>query len=250
MTLNSSFVLRAALIPFYSIAAASSLSAATLLTNGDFENWTNSTTPAGWTKSGGVTAGQVTGLDGTGSAALLGLTAGGSTSSGLGQTVPAIGPSSAFSVTMDFSQSALSGRGMNLNLRQSAGTTVLNFAVIDGYLNTTAGTVFGNVAGSYQISINTAYRLEVAGTLGVGGRYSVNLYELSNLTTPVLSLSDQNRWQTTPDATTTLSIVSLETGRIAAGMTWTADNVGLIPEPTAALLLGLGAVGFAARRRR
>lgn len=225
--------------------------AATLLNNGDFENWTG-VNPVGWSPASNGSATKVTGL-GSGNAIQVGLTSPGADAHVRGTLTSTLGPNTPFTFSIDFYQAAMTTgeRGFNVTLR-STSDPILNFAVIGNRLNSThpvGGTpTFGEIS-SYDLNTETWYRLVVTGNLGSGGSYSLELYDLTaGTSTPVISLEDQTRWQSIPSASTTINEVRLERGR--SGYDWVADNVSVIPEPGSLLLGGLGILGFAARRRR
>jgi len=237
-----------------SLASVGSLSAATLITNGDFENWPGAGNPPGWNAVSNVVVSKATGLGG-GNAVELGLPAGENFEAHL-QAVPTttVSAGSSFSFSMDFLQDAVTtgnsttaDRGANVTLRQG-GTTVLNFAVIGNVLKSTEAASFGTIS-SQTLTANTWYRLVVTGNLGTGGTYSVSLLNLtSGSSTPVFTADNQTRWQTNPNSTLTIDSVRLERGRSSTD--WTVDNVSLIPEPSSTMLLGLGFLGLTAVRRR
>lgn len=239
-----------------SFSAAGSLSAATLITNGDFEDWPGTGAPPGWNAMSTVETSKVSGLGG-GNAVELGLPTTGASAEAHLQSVltTTVSAGSSFTFSMDFLQDAVTtgssttaDRGTNVTLRQG-GTTVLNFAVIGSVLKSTNGTSFGTISGSPTLTEDNWYRLVVTGSLGTGGTYSVSLLDLtSGSSTPLFTAENQTRWQTSPDETLTIDSVRLERGRSFTD--WTADNVSLIPEPSSTLLLGLGFLGLTAVRRR
>jgi hypothetical protein len=215
------------------------------LVNGNFESWADGK-PTSWEGLNSVGTTQVTGLDGTGSAAKLG--AGSSNTTALRQIVDSIGGQ--FLYQLDFSQPSVAAgsTGMATTLRGSSsnGTVYLNARVIDGTLKTYNGSAFISVTGA-TVNATDVYRLTIA------GNQSTASYDLTlkNLTTNAIVASHTNWsiWQTGPNATTFITNPSMDRGR--STIDWTVDNVVLtVPEPTAVMLLALGGSSTLSRRRR
>lgn len=228
---------------------AASAHGATLVNNGDFENWP-SANPSGWGLTSNATATKSTGLGG-GNAALIGVSSANTDAHLKGTLTSTVATQGSFNFSIDFLQPTMTAgtdRGFNVTLR-SSGDTVLNFAVIGNQLNSTqtsGGTATFAPVSSTALTADTWYRLVVTGD---GGRYTLELFDLSSgSSTALITAANQNRWQTYPTSSLSFSEIRLERGRSAVD--WVADNVTMIPEPSAAALASAGLLGLAFRRKR
>jgi len=238
------------------------------ISNGDFESWTNATTPDSWERNA-LAATQVTGLDGSGYAAQLGSPAFGAAY--MQQTFTHV--FGAFSMQVDFqllasgdvTPSVTPSRTFNVGLRQD-GTTIINLR-----LNEDAAT--GNPLGSVEMydgsgwqSVEDAggtqseyvtdptsgssdvYRLTISGVINdASSSYDVELW---NVTDGTLAASATNitYFQGLSDH---INQVQFVRGRSEGD--YIVDNVSVtaIPEPGVyALLAGALSLGLVMIRRR
>lgn len=233
------------------VIMAASAHGATLVNNGDFENWP-AANPVSWGLISNATATKYTGLGG-GNAALIGVGTANNDAHLKGTLTSTVSALGSFAFSVDFLQPTMSAgteRGFNVTLR-STGDTVLNFAVIGNQLNSTqtsGGTATFAPVSSTTLTADTWYRLVVTGD---GGRYTLELFDIaSGSSTALITAANQNRWQSYPTALNNLAFSEIRLERGRSAVNWVADNVTMIPEPSATALASAGLIGLAVRRKR
>ncbi|WP_269523118.1 hypothetical protein [Coraliomargarita parva] len=236
---------RSALIGLLSVAFVSQLSAQTL-DNGDFESWTSGD-PDSWTKAGGITPSEVTGLDGSGSAAII---AGTNSSSTLYQDFTTM--TGAFTLNVDFqlltTGNALGSdsRTFNMFLRDSGNVISANtrldntgnFQMYDGSNWKTLVDAGGSQSELITSASTDVYRLTLDGFFdeqsGSNSYYNITIY---NLTDDVVAGSATGITYFHYAAARN-DLANITFGRGNSSSDYIIDNVSIVPEPRASALIG------------
>jgi hypothetical protein len=243
-------------------AAAFGLTGATanaqFLSNGNFE--VVGAPFQSWTTNAGISlaAQSISG----GSSARIALNSG-NTGNALSQTLNDPGNQlSQYSLSLDFAASNPGGttaRAMQLNLRTTPGVDSgnVNLRVVNG---TVAG--FGNVEvfqGAWTVALANVVNFSTSET-GVG--FNLNSMAITgdytgtpfyNITVNGNTSANLSLFQVAaPASGSSLQQISFQSGNLDAGAWSVVDNITMasVPEPTTLSLLGLGFLGFVARRRR
>ena len=243
-----------------SLLSSFSLSAETIQ-NGGFESWTSGD-PDDWVEESALQASEVTGLDGTGSAALLGVSAS-STFSMLTQTFDGLDAiSGAMTFQFNFqllSTGTSSGNGdrtLNVLLRDGDSIAINLRLDLTGNLQAYDGSAsewqsISDIGGTQNELIpnssSDVYSLNLTGNIiGAGSSYDLMVYNLTDDSTAA-SVSNISNFQTVVPSE--LTEVNFSRGHSASD--YIIDNVSMIPEPSSfALLGGICVLGMAALRRR
>lgn len=232
--------------------------ASTVITNGDFENWSGGN-PVGWTVGSGAIATEVSGIDGSGSSMQI------SGGAYVGQSFTAT--SDLFNVSVDFTmpQPSSGGRGLNLQLYggNPTGSSLFLNSRIDHQGNLQYYDGVPSSGGSWKtITLSSqadgwtgtagaaVYRLVLNGSLSTN-EVLFSLFDVTNSTTLVSGASASDPWQfATLDGAATLSEIRFARNN-AGTVDYTVDNVAVtIPEPSRAMLTLIGGLGVFFLRRR
>lgn len=154
-----------------------------------------------------------------------------------------------------------SGSGQNLSLNRSNGTIVFTLTNNSGSDGTIEGFYFdsiwrtGPAANTWELTVGGA----ISGT--TGGSAPVN--QASNMNSATSAQRDKavdltgltdNVWEAGSDAIFTLSFTGAGNSGSGGGNELVVDNIGItgtiVPEPSAAVLFGLGGLAFVLRRRK
>ncbi len=234
--------------------------AGSLLTNGDFESWTDGD-PDSWTLFATGGANEVAGLDGIGSAAAL--TKGGDVQAQVRQALSAT-LADQFEMSYDFavdtSGVAAGDPATQTTLRDDSGAPYINLRVYgDGSLYMRGSGGFTQLAGSaglidssdFDSNLINAYKVTIAGNLGVD--FDVTLIDLSD-NSQLGMWTDLSLFQKDPSSEGSgyIAEVFFDPGRgnVESG-NWRVDNVSVaVPEPATMALLAAGGLAVLRRRRK
>lgn len=250
-------------------AATAGEARAELLTNGDFEDYTDnasSTSFPGWTEASSVDGGSARGtvavlaaspLSGGRSALLTASTTAGGV---MRQSIA--DPLTTFTFRTDFAMTDPGGetnRGFNILMRQGGNSSAqINLRVVD--LNADGDgdvQVYNDVLDRFELAVpdavdfSAALSSPVANTLSVTGDFSsANPAERFYTVTANGVVSGNLSFYQGSTTMADLSIVGYQSNQ-SGQASFVVDNASLVPEPSSALAVGsLGLAALARRRRR
>lgn len=250
------YIMKSLIALSFPLLAIQPLSAASVITGGDFESWTSGNAN-GWLDYDSGDASQVTGLTGSGSAARLT----GATNAGAAlQQMTSSAITSGFLLEFEFQNHSTGtdkngDRIMNLTLRSSTDANpVLNMRSVydtgssnNGLLQFYNGSSWTTISGQTEVFNQTdVYRITISGDVSAGNRsYDVSIFNV----TDNITAGGQSGMTAFHTSNSDISEVRIERGR--SDFDWTIDNIVLeaIPEPSSAALAMVGSLVLLRRRR-